>query len=54
MLVLTRKADEAIILTKPNGEQIDIIVTEVNRNQVRIGVDADDKVEIMSSELLQN
>ena len=52
MLVLTRKEDEAIILTMPSGKQIDIIVTEIKGNQVRISVDADDDVEIMREELI--
>ena len=54
MLILTRGVDEAIILTLPNGEQIDIIVTEIKGNQVRIGIDADDDVEIMREELLSS
>ena len=53
MLVLTRKADEAIILTMPSGEQIDIIVTEVSRNQVRIGIDANKDVQVMREEMLE-
>lgn len=54
MLVLTRKEDEAIILTMPNGSQIDIIVTRIKGRQVSIGIDANDDVEIMREELLSN
>ena len=52
MLVLSRKEDEAIIIKLPNGDQIDVIVTQINGNQVRIGVDADADVEIMREEKL--
>lgn len=54
MLVLTRKEDEAIILTMLNGSQIDIIVTRIKGRQVSIGIDANDDVEIMREELLSN
>ena len=52
MLVLSRKEDEAIIIKLPNGRQIDVIVTQIDGNQVRIGVDADEDVKIMREELL--
>ena len=54
MLVLTRKEDEAIILTMLNGSQIDIIVTRIKGRQVSIGIDANDDVERMREELLSN
>lgn len=52
MLVLSRKEDEAIIIKLPNGEQIDVIVTQINGNHIRVGVDADEDVEIVRKELL--
>ena len=51
MLVLSRKEDEAIIIKLPNGDQIDVIVMQINGNQVRIGVDADEDVEIVREEI---
>jgi len=36
MLVLTRKKDESIMV----GEDIEIVLLEINSNQVRIGVNA--------------
>ena len=52
MLILSRKEDEAIIIKLPNGDQIDVIVTQINGNHVRVGVDADDSVEIIREELV--
>jgi len=52
MLILSRKEDEAIIIKLPNGDQIDVIVTQINGNQVRLGVDAAQDVEIVREELL--
>ena len=52
MLVLTRKTDEAIIIELPNGQQVDIIVSEVKGNQVRIGIDAPRNVIVLREELI--
>ncbi|MEM7066816.1 MAG: carbon storage regulator [Cyanobacteria bacterium P01_B01_bin.77] len=52
MLILTRKTDETVILTHPNGDQIDVIETAVNGSSVSLGIDADKEVEIMREELL--
>ena len=53
MLVLTRKVGEAIIIKLPNGQQVDVIVTDIGGSQVRIAVDADRCVEIMREELIE-
>ena len=52
MLVLTRKLVEAFIIEWPDGEQIDIFVTEVREGQINIGVDAPSEVGIWREELL--
>jgi len=52
MLMLTRKVDEAIIIKLSDGQQIDVIVTRVDGNQVCIGADADEDVGIFCEELL--
>ena len=52
MLVLTRKTNEAIIIELPNGEQVDIIVTQVRGNQVRFGIDAPKEVIVLREELI--
>lgn len=40
MLVLSRKLDEIIDVTAPNGERLKIQVVRLNRDAVRIGIDA--------------
>lgn len=49
MLVLTRKAGESLMI----GDNIKITVTEVNGNQIRIGVDAPRDVKINREEIYQ-
>lgn len=52
MLVLSRKKDETIILKVPNLPDIKITVVRIdNRNKVRIGIEADEKISILRSEL---
>lgn len=52
MLSLTRKQNESIICTLPNGDEIEILVTQINGNQVRISIDAPNDILIMREELL--
>jgi len=40
MLVLTRKKNEAIIVTTPDGIEVDIIVVEIRGDKVRLGISA--------------
>lgn len=51
-LALTRRPGESITLNTDNGE-ITIEVSEVNGQQVRLGIKADKKVSIIRSELLE-
>lgn len=53
MLVLTRKEGEAIICTLEDGREIEITVTEINGNQVRLGIDAEQSINITRDELFQ-
>ena len=48
MLVLSRKLGEKIVV----GENIVITVVKIDRNQVRIGIEAPPKVAVMREELL--
>ncbi len=48
MLVLTRRYGESILI----GEDIEVCVLGIDRNQVRIGIRAPDFVEIVREELL--
>lgn len=49
MLTLTRKVGETIKI----GDDIVIVVKEIRKNQVRIGIDAPRTFEILRSELLK-
>lgn len=49
MLILTRRCDESLLV----GEDITVTVLGVKGNQVRIGIDAPDDVNIVRSELLE-
>ena len=50
MLVLTRKLRESINV----GDDIKIVILEVNKNQVRVGIDAPAYINIKRSELKQH
>jgi len=54
MLTLTRKENESIICTLPNGDEIEIVVTKVNGKQARISIAAPNDVRIMREELLSD
>jgi carbon storage regulator len=47
MLVISRKAEEGIII----GDNIKITVVEINRDRVRLGIDAPQNVKIVRNEL---
>lgn len=51
MLVLTRSPGEEIVVKLDNGELLRIVVTEVNRQHVKIGVRADTKHEVWRLEI---
>lgn len=52
MLVLSRKKDETILIKQPGQKPIKITVVRIdNKNKVRIGIEADQEVSILRSEL---
>ena len=52
MLVLSRKKEEKIILKVPEREDIVITVVRIdNQNKVRLGIDAEDDVIVLRSEV---
>ena len=53
MLILTRRPGETIIIETPAGERITVVVLGVKGNQVRIGTDAPDDINIVREELLE-
>ncbi|MFA7573354.1 MAG: carbon storage regulator CsrA [Lutispora sp.] len=48
MLVLARKKDEAIVI----GDDIEIIITEISEDKVKIGINAPKHLKIFRKELL--
>ncbi len=52
MLCLTRKLNETIHITTPQGDVIVIQVREIDRGKVMLGIEADKSVVIMRSELV--
>lgn len=52
MLVLSRKKDEKVVLKVPGSKDIVITVVRIdNSNRVRLGIEADESVVILRSEL---
>lgn len=49
MLVLTRKKDQAIVV----GDGIEIVVTQIDGNTVKLGIKADKSVKIFRKEVLE-
>lgn len=54
MLLLTRYLGERIILEYPNGDKVIIEVVTVKYNQVKMGLDAPEHINIVRSELLED
>ena len=48
MLILTRRTNESIKI----GDDITVTITDINRGQVRVGIDAPKSVHILRSELI--
>lgn len=51
MLVLTRKKNETVIITLPDGRTIVAVVAETRGDKVRLGFIADDDIKIHRSEV---
>lgn len=49
MLVLARKKDEAILI----GNEVEIIVTEISEDKVKIGIKAPKHMKVFRKELLE-
>ena len=49
MLILTRKRNESIII----GDDIEIIITDIGEDKVRIGIEAPCDLKILRKELLE-
>lgn len=54
MLVLTRNADESVVLQTTDGDIEVLILGVSSKGQVKLGFNAPDKVDIYRSELLED
>jgi carbon storage regulator CsrA len=56
MLVLTRKNRESVIIGRPGtgNQMMKVTVLEVRGGKVRLGIEADQSIRILRSELLQH
>jgi len=53
MLVLSRKKNESVIITLPDGREIVVVVVEIDRGKIRLGFQADADVKIDRRELYE-
>ena len=53
MLILERKTDEAIIITTPSGDTIEINMLDTSRGRAKIGINAPHDYEILRDELIE-
>lgn len=51
MLVLTRKENEKLIITTSSGERIEVIISKIDGNRVRLCLDAPKSVHIIRAEI---
>lgn len=51
MLVLTRRPGEWVRITLPDGTQVKVVITAVDRNEVRVGFEADRSVRVDREEV---
>lgn len=51
MLLLTRRPQETIIVTTPDGTEIRFTIMGLKGNQVRLGIDAPKDVDIVREEI---
>jgi len=53
MLVLARRPEESLTIYAPNGEKIEILVTEARQGLARLGIKAPPKYVVLRDELLE-
>ncbi|MDR1254903.1 MAG: carbon storage regulator [Puniceicoccales bacterium] len=51
MLILTRKHDESILILCPSGECVEILVSKIENERVKLGVNAPQSVRIFRKEV---
>jgi carbon storage regulator CsrA len=52
-LTLSRKEQESVVVFTNSNEEIEITITKIDSNQVRLSFDGPDSVDIWRSELLK-
>ena len=52
LLILTRCVGEILVIELPNGESIEVTVTSLNGDQVRLGTNAPEDIHVRREELL--
>lgn len=52
MLVISRKCEERIVLELEDGRIIDLVITEIRGDKVRLGIDAPRTIRINRKELI--
>jgi len=53
MLILARRNDESLIITTPNGEEIQIILMNAHRGSAQLGIQAPPDYIITRDELIK-
>lgn len=54
MLVLTRKLNEEIVVSTPEGDHVVIKVLKLHSGEVRLGIDAARDIKIMRREIMDD
>lgn len=52
MLALSRKLGEAVVVGLPDGQQIRVVVLDIDRGKIRLGFEAPRELPIYRQELL--
>lgn len=52
MLVLSRAANESLLLCLPDGSTIKVIVVRTGESRVRLGIEADESVRVYRGEMM--
>ena len=53
MLVLKRKLGEAIIITTQSGETVEIKVSEISEDKVKLGIDAEKSIAVLRKKVVE-
>ncbi|MEG2770062.1 MAG: carbon storage regulator [Oscillospiraceae bacterium] len=54
MLILSRKLGESIIIKLPDSDrEIEIMISEISGDKVKVGINADKEIKILRKELVQ-